>query len=431
MITIERAVTNFENEPLLAPFGFKGGAMNHIWQYSVYLKTPEGKEAVGIGCQGILWSDARVFANSSPFAGCAKMYLITEYAAKQLEGQSFKNPWEAFDFLLPRTIKYAKMVTGQNDLRLTFVLNAMVGIDHALWQLYFYTEHASGLEDLLPGDIRAALNRSYDRIGVIPLISYGVSVDEIEKLADQGFFFFKIKIGADPDRDQDPDKMLAWDKERLFKIHSTLKDRWTLYTNTGHVLYYLDANGRYDCVERMNELLAYAEKIGMLERIVVLEEPFSEENTCSVEDLPVMVAADESAHSPEDVRQRIRLGYKAIALKPIAKTLTVTFRMIREAMKTGTPCFCADLTVGPYMAEINKAIASRLDTLPGLAIPAMESNGWQNYSHWDQMKTYHSICQGSWSELRDGCYELNKEFYQRAGGIFEPSPHYRQVALEE
>ena len=91
----------------------------------------------------------------------------------------------------------------------------------------------------------------------------------------------------------------------------------------------------------------------MLERIVVLEEPFAEENTCDVRGLPVMVAADESAHSPEDVKKRIALGYRAIALKPIAKTLTVTFRMIEEAMKTHTPCFCADLTVGPYMAEIN------------------------------------------------------------------------------
>ena len=54
----------------------------------------------------------------------------------------------------------------------------------------------------------------------------------------------------------------------------------------------------------------------MLERIVVLEEPFAEENTCDVRGLPVMVAADESAHSPEDVKKRIALGYRAIALKP-------------------------------------------------------------------------------------------------------------------
>ena len=104
---IERAVTNFEEEELLAPFGFKGGAMNRIWQYSVYLKTREGQEAVGVGCQGVLWSDAKVFADHSPSAGCAMMYLVTEYAAKLLEGRSFETPWEAFDFLLPRAVKYA------------------------------------------------------------------------------------------------------------------------------------------------------------------------------------------------------------------------------------------------------------------------------------------------------------------------------------
>ncbi len=428
---IERAVTNFEEEELLAPFGFKGGAMNRIWQYSVYLKTREGQEAVGVGCQGVLWSDAKVFADHSPSAGCAMMYLVTEYAAKLLEGRSFETPWEAFDFLLPRAVKYAADITGKKDLRLTFVLNALVGVDQALWQLYFKMDQASSLEQLLPENIKNALGYKTSRIGVIPLVSYGVSMKEVKNLADQGFFFFKIKIGADPDRDGNPEKMLAWDKERIWRIHQTLKDIKTPETESGRILYYLDANGRYDHLERIKELLDYAGEIGMLERIVVLEEPFAEENTCDVRGLPVMVAADESAHSPEDVKKRIALGYRAIALKPIAKTLTVTFRMIEEAMKTHTPCFCADLTVGPYMAEINKAIAARLCPLPGLKIPAMESNGWQNYRNWEEMKTYHSICQGRWSKLCGGYYELNDEFYNRAGGMFEESLHYRQLALKE
>lgn len=429
MITIQKVITNFENEPLMHPFGFKGGAMSSIWQYSVHMQAADGASATGVGCQGVLWSDSSVFAAHSPSAGSAMMYLITEYAAKLLEGMTFSTPPEAFDRILPPTVEYAKQVTGRADLRLTFVLNALVGVDHALWQLYEQEQGHRGLDHIIPSEIRPVLSCRYDRISVIPLVSYGVTMAEVRALAEDGFFFFKIKIGSDPDQDGDPDKMLAWDKKRLREIHSELKDVRTPYTESGYVAYYLDANGRYDTVERIEELLAYAKEIGMLERIVLLEEPFPEENECSVKHLPVLVAADESAHSPADVRRRIEQGYGAIALKPIAKTLTVTFRMIAEAMKSDIPCFCADLTVGPYMVEVNKAIASRLKCLPGLKLPVVESNGWQNYKNWELMCTYHAGGQESWARMERGGYDLNTDFYKRSGGMFEESSYYKSLAI--
>jgi len=264
---------------------------------------------------------------------------------------------------------------------------------------------------------------------IVPLISYGVEPDEIRALADNGHFLLKIKIGSDPDMDGDPTKMLEWDKRRLAQVHETVGDISTEHTASGKIAYYLDANGRYDSIERLRGLLDFADKIGALERTVILEEPFAEENKCPVHGLPVRIAADESAHSPEDVTERIGLGYGAIALKPIAKTMTITFRMIEEAYKRGTPCFCADLTVNPLLVEINKSFAARLATLPGLRLPVVEANGWQNYADWARMTEYNPACREPWARMSGGGFKLDESFYAMSGGMFMESAHYRDLAL--
>jgi len=68
------------------------------------------------------------------------------------------------------------------------------------------------------------------------------------------------------------------------------------YTTNGKIPYYLDANGRYGNKERLMELLDYADKIGALERIILLEEPFPGEYKVDVTGIPVRLAVDESAH---------------------------------------------------------------------------------------------------------------------------------------
>ena len=67
-------------------------------------------------------------------------------------------------------------------------------------------------------------------------------------------------------------------------------------------------------------LLEHAKKIGAFDQISVIEEPFAEELEFDVSDIPVRLAADESAHTDKDAIKRIDMGYKAIALKAIAKT---------------------------------------------------------------------------------------------------------------
>ena len=108
----------------------------------------------------------------------------------------------------------------------------------------------------------------------------------------------KIKIGSDPERDGDANKMLSWDKSRLSLIHE-LADRYsTEHTDSGKIAYYLDANGRYPDKDTLLRLLDHADKIGALDRIALLEEPFDESNEVDVHDIPLRIAADESAHVP-------------------------------------------------------------------------------------------------------------------------------------
>ena len=64
-ITIAEVNSNFEREPLIRPFGFKGGYMTEIWQTVNYLKSSSGNHQIGLCTQNVLWSDAQVFAAHS------------------------------------------------------------------------------------------------------------------------------------------------------------------------------------------------------------------------------------------------------------------------------------------------------------------------------------------------------------------------------
>ena len=206
-----------------------------------------------------------------------------------------------------------------------------------------------------------------------------------------------------------------------------LKDGRTPWTESGRIPYYLDANGRYDSKDRLRRLLDHADRIGALERILLFEEPFPEEYAMDVRDIPVRLVADESAHSEADARHRIALGYRAIALKPIAKTLSMSLKIARIAHEAGIPCFCADLTVCPLLVDWNKTVAARLPALPGIKIGVLESNGSQNYRHWTTMLAHHPAAGASWIEPREGLFHLGRDFYERNAGILEMPRHYREM----
>jgi hypothetical protein len=91
-ITVSRVSADFEREPLIRPFGFKGGYQSEIWQSAALIESGPGKRGIGLCTQGVLWSDAQVFAGHSESGGNALMYAVTERALQMLKGQSFTNP---------------------------------------------------------------------------------------------------------------------------------------------------------------------------------------------------------------------------------------------------------------------------------------------------------------------------------------------------
>ena len=421
---IESTQSNFVREPLLAPFGFKGGYLSELWQVIARLSTKD-HTGLGLGIQSVLWSDAQVFTSTSQAGGNAYMFAMTDYALKLAKGMEFSDPFTLLQELYPKVYAYGKEITANPNLRKTFALNSLVPVDNAAWQLYAREQGQDNFLELVPEVHRAALQGRQQKLCSIPLVTYGMTIDDVKKLVNDGYFFLKVKIGSDPDKDGSREKMLEWDKNRLLEIHNAVKDMTTPYTESGHIPYYLDANGRYDSKERLAELLDFADKIGALERIAIVEEPFPEEYKVDVSDLPARIAADESAHSYEDAIERIDLGYKAIALKPIAKTMSMSILILTEAHKRGIPCFCADLTVNPWMVDFNKNIAARIDPLPGMKIGVLESNGSQNYTNWDIMRSYHPMFgKASFIDPVRGIYEVGEDFYQTSGGIFLDSPYY-------
>ena len=121
------------------------------------------------------------------------------------------------------------------------------------------------------------------------------------------------------------------------------------------------------------------------------------------------------------------MGYKAIALKPIAKTLSETLKIVSAAHDMDVICFCADLTVNPLMLEWNKNIAARIKTLPEMKVGVVESNGEQNYINWQEMKTYLPMHEERPVVEKDYMYILDEEFFENSGGIFLDSKYYCEL----
>jgi len=424
MIKVNRCNGNFEREPLLAPFGFKGQYIKELWQSVVLMESDNGYKGLGLGVQSVLWSDPQILSKYGGVGGDNIMFLLTSYALKVIEGMEYDTPVNLLEQIFPEVYRFAKRVTGIDDIKDTFILNALVPVDLAAWMLYFKEKGFQDFDDMIPDVYKPFLSYRHKKLAGIPLITYGVSIDEVMGFAREGYPIFKIKIGSDPDRDGNPHKMLEWDKKRLTEIHQAVQNIDTPYTSNGKIAYYLDANGRYDTKDQVMEFLEHADKIGALDNIILLEEPFSQDNTTCVDDIPVRIAADESAHSDKDVIERIQMGYKAIALKPIAKTLSMSLRMLKAAHDRGISCFCADLTVNPIMVDWNKNVAARLEPLPGMDIGILETNGQQNYKNWNVMESYHPCADGSWIRMDKGLFQLGDDFYRKSGGIFNISDYY-------
>lgn len=423
-ITIAETGCEFEREPLLRPFGFKGGYLTGLWQSAAMLRATSGKYGVGLCTQSTLWSDESVFTSHSEDSGNALMFAMTGHALQQLKGASFSDPVALNDALYEEVYKYGQKITGLPKLRRTFALNALVGVDCATWLLYARENNITEFDTMVPERYRTTLAQRHSKAASIPLMTYGVPVPEIRQAADDGYFFMKIKIGQPGTQEE----MLRKDTERLSAIHNALKDCRTPHTRDGRLPYYLDANGRYEKKETLLRFLEHARRIGAFDQIAIIEEPFDEEAEMEVHDIPVRLAADESAHTDQDTIERIEMGYKAVALKVIAKTLSMTLKIAKAAHERNVPCFCADLTVSPVLVEWNKLVAARLAAFPGIgSVGLLETNGHQNYKNWETMRGYHPRPDAVWANTRKGLFTLDDDYYASSGGIFAPLPHYESL----
>ncbi|MEI6048068.1 MAG: enolase C-terminal domain-like protein [Bacteroidota bacterium] len=425
-ITITDVDSNFEREPLIRPFGFKGGYMHEIWQTAAQLKSGSGIKKTGICTQSILWSDSEVFASHSESGGNALMYAMTEYGLSLLKGRTFTDPVALLDEIWPQVYDFGKKICRKDNLRLTFALNALVGVDNAVWLLYAAENGITNFDEMIPEAYKPALSHHNNRVAGIPLMAYSIPVDEIKSAVEKGYFFMKIKIGQPGTQTE----MLEKDMARLTDVHNAIGNAKTPYAKNGKLPYYFDANGRYESKDTLLRLLDHAKKIGVFDQIAIIEEPFDEHLEIDISDIPVRIAADESAHTDKDALTRIQMGYKAIALKAIAKTLSMTMKIAQVAHEQQVPCFCADLTVNPILVEWNKNVAARLAPFPGIGLGLLETNGHQNYKNWETMKGYHPCKDATWVQAKDGVFELNDDFYAKSGGIFLPSPHYEEMFLK-
>lgn len=426
-IKIEKINCNFEKEAFIRPFGFKGGYITEAWQSISSMVSSFGNIGLGLATQSVLWSDASVFTSHSEAGGNALMFAMTEFALKRAKEFAFSNPIELLEELVPQVHEYGKKITNNPDLRLTFALNSLVGVDNAAWMLFAKESNIANFDDMIPEEYRASLSYRHKKLASIPLMAYAIPLNEIVDAVKDGYFFLKVKIGSNPDKDGDREKMLQWDMKRIEEIHKAVGGTRIEHTKNGKIPYYFDANGRYDTKERLQRLLDHTKKIGAFDQIAIVEEPFPEEYEVDVSDLGVSIAADESAHSDKDAKRRIDMGYGAIALKPIAKTLSMSLKILKVAHEAEVPCFCADLTVTPILVDWNKNVAARIAPLPGMSIGVLETNGHQNYKRWEELLKFHPCYGAEWMKTKDGLFNLDDDFYNQSGGIFKISEHYQSL----
>src|SRR5687768_3083238 len=425
-IRIKNVDSNFERESL-TPYHFKGSFVTELWQTIARLQSDSGFSKIGLGTQSVLWSDSKVFAEHSESGGNALMYAMSERALQLMKGNSFTNPLELLDDLLPELYAYGKKITNNPDLRKTFALNSLVCVDNAAWLLYAMENNIHRFDDMIPDAYKPGLSYRHDKVASIPSFSLGTNVEKIKAAADDGYFIMKLKLGSAGSQEEMVQKDMAF----LSSVHEAIGHYKTPYTINGKIPYYLDPNGRYEKKDTLLRFLDHAKKIGAFDQIALIEEPFSESNEAYVGDLGVPIGADESAHAVEDAARRIEQGYKVIVLKGIAKTLSMTMKIAQLAYEKKVRCFCADLTVNPILVDWNKCVAARLLPFPNMNIGLLETNGHQYYKNWATMMTYHPKAGAVWTQTQKGVYVTDKSFYEESGGIFEPSAHYEKMFEKE
>jgi len=423
LIRIVSTQSDFEREKLIRPFGFKGGYLTELWQVISKMQSESGISRIGIATQSVLYGDSDLFSHHSEADGNTMMYDLVNRALDIVKQTPFRTPVELIDKILPKVIQEGKKITGKQDLNINFVYNALISVDNAAWLTYAAENKFSTFEAMIPELYKKALSHRNKKIAIMYQIPYGMPMQDLKNAVKQGYFVFKIKTGAPGSQSE----MLQADIDRLSLIHETLKDLRTEQTENGKLIYTMDANARYEKKETLLKYLDHARKIGAYDQILLFEEPLNENNEERVDDIDILIGADESVHDEQSAIRRLDQGYKVMVLKGIAKTLSLSIKIAKLAAERNVPCMCADLTVNPILIDWNKNLAAHLAPFPVINMGMMETNGDMHYVNWKNMVNYHPAASAPWMIPKNGVFELNSDFYERSGGIFEPSAHYESM----
>jgi len=413
-IKVSETLSAFERQPLIRPFGFKGGYLTELWQVISTLSSASGKYATGTGTQSVLYGDADLFSSVSESKGNELMFAVTKQALELVKTTLFSDPVELIEGIMPALTEKAKELTCKENLNINFIYNALVSVDNAAWLLYAAENGYTSFDEMIPDVYRKALSYRNDKIAIMFQVPYGMPMHKLAAAVDDGYFVIKIKTGAPGSQEE----MVRADMERLSRIHQAIGHKRTDHTPAGRIVYTMDANGRYENKATLVRYLQHAKNIGASDHILLYEEPFVESNDENVKDLGVRIAADESIQDESSALRRIGQGYNAIVLKGIAKTLSISLKIAKVAHQYKIPCFCSDLTVNPLLVDWHKNLAARLQPFPEIDMGMMETNGDMNYTNWNKMIGELPYKEASWIKRRNGAFELDKDFYEKSGGIF-------------
>ena len=86
----------------------------------------------------------------------------------------------------------------------------LVGLDNAAWLLYASINGFKSFDDMIPDLYKTALLQHHRQVASIPVVSYGMSLNEILNLVEQDYFLLKIKLGQPGTQNE----MLKKDKDR-------------------------------------------------------------------------------------------------------------------------------------------------------------------------------------------------------------------------
>lgn len=406
MLAIAESDLRYQNEPFARPFGFKGASFDKKCNALVRLTSPAGTYALGIGGLAPLWADASVFIAHGEDASNQLMLDTLGFALRHVTGRSFADPPALLADVLPAAHDFAASATNNPALSHTFTLNALVALDNAAWVLHAREQSIATFDQLIPAVAKSALSAQHHAVAAVPLVGYAMPDEKIQAMLAAGVSVIKIKLGQAGDEQT----MLEKDLARLAAIHDL--------ANAHDVRYYLDINGRYTRKETLLRLL----KTSAAQRVVLIEEPFEPTATFDVADIPARLAVDESLHDIADLPPRVEQGYKAVAIKPAGKTLTVAFEMAAAAKQYNLDAFVADNACVPTLVDWNKNIAARLAAMSPLNMGLLETNGPESYPDWHALLRTTANPDATWITPKRGVFRLDKTFYETAGGIFNDPP---------